>query len=61
MFVNHLEWRKKEQIDGLHLTWDFPEADQVAQIYPRFYHKVDKIGRPVYIERLGKLDIDKLW
>ena len=27
MFMNHLEWRKNEQIDGLHLSWVFPEKE----------------------------------
>lgn len=61
MFTNHLTWRQKEQIDGLHLDWDFPERKQVEDIYPRAYHGIDKLGRPVYIERIGNLDIPKLW
>ena len=61
MFTNHIAWREKEQIDGLHLDWDFPERPQVEEIYPRGYHGLDKLGRPLYIERIGTLDIPKLW
>jgi hypothetical protein len=61
MFQNHILWRTKENINGLHLEWDFPERAKVEEIYPRAYHGVDKLGRPLYIERIGSLDIPKLW
>lgn len=47
-------------MDELVKTFDYQEKPQVFAYYPQYYHKTDKDGRPVYIEQLGKVDLEKL-
>lgn len=60
MISNWIKWRKDQGVDDLLKTFQFPEKNEVDRIYPQYYHKTDKEGRPVYIERLGSLDFTKL-
>ncbi|KAG5352308.1 hypothetical protein C0989_002910 [Termitomyces sp. Mn162] len=55
------EWRKAEGVNDIHENFDFKEKVEVDKWYPQYYHKTDKDGRPIYIEVLGKLDIDELY
>lgn len=61
MWFDFIEWRKKTGADTIIETWKFEEKEKVAEIYPQFYHKTDKKGRPLYIERIGTLNVPKLW
>ncbi|CAJ2650496.1 unnamed protein product [Trifolium pratense] len=61
LFLNYLKWRKEFRVDMIHKEFKFTEYTEVKKCYPHGYHGVDRCGRPVYIERIGMIDINKLW
>ncbi|EAL92590.1 cytosolic factor, phosphatidylinositol/phosphatidylcholine transfer protein [Aspergillus fumigatus] len=61
MFIDCEKWRKEFGTDDLVRTFDYKEKPQVFQYYPQYYHKTDKDGRPVYIEKLGKIDLNAMY
>ncbi|KAG5733898.1 Sec14 cytosolic factor, partial [Termitomyces sp. T112] len=61
MLIATEKWRKEMNVDTIIEDFEFTEREQVNKYYPQYYHKMDKDGRPIYIERLGFLDLDALY
>ncbi|KAG8732700.1 cytosolic factor, phosphatidylinositol/phosphatidylcholine transfer protein [Ceratobasidium sp. 423] len=60
MIIECEEWRKNFGVDDIVNNFDFPEQAEVTKYYPQYFHKTDKECRPVYIERVGNVDINAL-
>ncbi|KAH9721306.1 phosphatidylinositol/phosphatidylcholine transfer protein SFH11 [Citrus sinensis] len=60
MFLNYLKWCADYGVDTILKEFKFEEFAEVKKFYPHGYHGVDKFGRPVYIERIGMVDLNAL-
>ncbi|GKU95546.1 hypothetical protein SLEP1_g8893 [Rubroshorea leprosula] len=60
MLSNYLQWRQDFGVDTIQKEFKFDELAEVKKRYPHGFHGVDKYGRPVYIERIGMVDMNEL-
>lgn len=60
MWDEFIDWRVKNDIDN-YQNFKFPQLPELRKMYPHGYHKVDKQFRPIYIERVGHMDVDKVF
>lgn len=60
MYEGMLDWRKEIGADTIKESFQFPERKAIKDLYPHFHHKTDKLGRPVYIEKLGLLQLEEI-
>lgn len=59
MINKYITWRREQDVDNVE-SFDFPEVNQLKEIYPHGFHKTDKFGRIIYIERYGLIDMDRI-
>ncbi|CAI5527374.1 unnamed protein product [Closterium sp. Naga37s-1] len=59
MWAAMLQWRDEFGVDEC-LKFEFPELAEVKRVYPHGHHGVDREGRPVYIELIGRVDATKV-
>ncbi|GFR43959.1 hypothetical protein Agub_g5102 [Astrephomene gubernaculifera] len=57
MFQDHVNWRQEHDIDNILKDFHFEERGKFLAAYPQGYHKLDKQGRPIYIQLIGKIDV----
>ncbi|KAK6989093.1 SEC14-like protein 1 isoform X2 [Biomphalaria glabrata] len=58
MLVHSLAWRKLHNIDRILEVYKLPEV--LGRYYPGGWHYCDKDGRPLYIIKLGQMDVKGL-
>lgn len=60
MFTNFIEWRKKNKINNIALELQNEDFSDLKKFYHHGWHGIDKLGRPIYLERGGLFDGDEI-
>ena len=55
MFGDFIKFRNENNIDTIIEDFQFPEEEETLKYYPRAYFGVDKLGRPLYVDRAGQI------
>lgn len=43
MWIDFIKWRTEFKVDELYEHFEYPELVEVDKLYPKFYHKTDKV------------------
>eukprot|EP00916_Digyalum_oweni_P027221 GHVL01044628.1.p1 GENE.GHVL01044628.1~~GHVL01044628.1.p1 ORF type:complete len:164 (-),score=29.91 GHVL01044628.1:197-688(-) len=57
----YINWRDEFNVDDIIKNFKVGDLHKLKSIYPQGYHGVDKLGHPIYIERLGLLKADEIF
>lgn len=44
MWIDFIKWRTEFKVDELYEHFEYPELVEVDKLYPKFYHKTDKVS-----------------
>ncbi|GAK65574.1 sec14 cytosolic factor [Moesziomyces antarcticus] len=62
MYLKAEAWKKEIKLDRLVREFDFAERDEVASHgWSMYFHKTDRLGRPIFIQDLGNMDVTKVF
>lgn len=62
MYIKAEQWKEEIGLDRLCREFEFSERNEVARLGWRMYfHKVDRNGRPIFIQDLSNLDANKVF
>ena len=60
MYERMISWRADFGTDTLLSDFRVDAFEHIKKDYVHFYYKTDRLGRPVYIEQLGKLNMSSI-
>ena len=60
MWIDYQQYREKYTIDTIMTAPQHELTSKLRELYPNGYCGVAKNGWPIYIERNGKIDVDKV-
>ena len=55
------KWREERKVDDLVANFKYPEIKEIHELLPRYFHKTDKLGRPLFIMEFDKADGNKIF
>ena len=60
MFTKFMEYRQEHDADNINANWDLQKTEDILSEYAHGFFGVDKIGRPIYIDKAGCTEVKKL-